>query len=398
MSDPKAVGTPETKKAGYPALVFAVPEGKRISVGAPSLIALSNGKLLVAFDQTGPDVKDLTGKKGHDEKRKRWMQGRVMSSNDGGASWHLAATYPFRRASLFRDGGDVYLLGEASGGLCLMRSPDGGTSWSAPMELTGDLDLWLSPTPVVGAGDYWFVPCMIPFGGGMGLTIWRAPKGASLMNRKAWMQGPISEPLAKMIPSAPGAGVGIPQGGIVPAWRDPVLAKIADMKHPWHGDGVLHVVGATSSGRQHWAALMRVSTTDLTLGSQTTPDGEPWTWVPLPGGHEKFDLFYDEPSKTHWLLGSRGAAGLPLGKGASHEEGLRRIGLWSSENLVDWQFSTTAMSGGEGPAGIRCDPSAAVCGNDLFMVCRAGGAQSRNARETTQLLCTRMTTFRSKNG
>ena len=113
MSDD--VSGTETKKAGAPTVVFAVPEGKRISVGAPSLIALANGKLLAAFDQTGPDVKGLTGKKGHDAKRNRWMQGRVMASSDGGATWQLAATYPFRRASLFRDGGDVYLLGEAAG-------------------------------------------------------------------------------------------------------------------------------------------------------------------------------------------------------------------------------------------------------------------------------------------
>ncbi|HAL92260.1 MAG TPA: hypothetical protein DCM68_04460, partial [Verrucomicrobia bacterium] len=97
----------ETGKANGLSLVYSVPEGKRISVGAPSLIALANGKLLVAFDQTGPDVKGLTGKKGHDAKRNRWMQGRVMSSADGGATWQLAATFPFRRASLFRDGGDV---------------------------------------------------------------------------------------------------------------------------------------------------------------------------------------------------------------------------------------------------------------------------------------------------
>jgi hypothetical protein len=397
MSELKASGVLESKKGASPSVVFAVPEGKRISVGAPSLIALSNGKLIVAFDQTGPDVKGLSGKKGHDEKRNRWMQGRAMSSGDGGATWQLAATYPFRRASLFRDGGDVYLLGEASGGLCLMRSPDGGASWSAPMELTGDLDLWLSPTSVAAEGDSWFLPCMIPSGGGMGLTVFRAPRGASLMNRKAWTQGPVSVPVVQMIPAVAGAGVGVPMGGVIPAWHDPVLSKIVDPKHPWHGDRTLHVLGATSSGRQHWAALMRLSTADLSLAPQKMQNNEPWTWLPLPGGHEKFDLFYDEPSRMHWLAGSRGFSGLPLGKAAAQEEGLHRIGLWSSENLVDWLFSASVVAGGEGAAGIRCDPSAAVCGNDLAVVCRAGGPQSRNARETTQLLCCRIPNFRSKN-
>ncbi|HAL91921.1 MAG TPA: hypothetical protein DCM68_02715 [Verrucomicrobia bacterium] len=289
------------------------------------------------------------------------------------------------------------MLGEASGGLCLMRSPDGGGSWSTPMELTGDLDLWLSPTSVLAAGDSWFAPCLMPSGGGMGLTVWRAPKGASLMNRKAWTQGPVSSPLAQMIPSAPGAGFGVPVAGAAVAWRDPVLAKMFDVRHPWHGEGVLQVLGATSSGRQHWAALMRLATGDLSLSPQPTPDGEPWVWLPLPGGHDKFDLFYDEPGRTHWLLGSRGSAGLALGKEASEEGGLHRIGLWSSENLVDWSFKTTVVSGGEGPAGIRCDPSAAVCGNDLAWVCRAGDVRSRNARETTQLICGRVAHFRSKS-
>lgn len=380
------------------AVVHAVPEDKRISLGAPSLLALANGKLLAAFDQTGPDVKGLTGKKGHDAKRNRWMQGRVMASADGGATWQLSATYPFRRASLFRDGGDVYLLGEASGGLCLMRSPDGGSSWSAPMELTGDLDLWLAPTTPCAEGDFWYVPAMLPAGGGMGLTVFRAPRGASLMNRKAWTQGPVSPPLSDLIPAISGTGCGVPLGHAKPAWRDPVLARIAAAGHPWHGAGVLHVLGATSSGRQHWAAMLRLQVADLTLAPQTAPDGTPWTWLPLPGGHEKFDLLHGESSRLHWLVGSRGAAGLPLGLAASREDGLHRIGLWASENLVDWQFVAPVMSGGEGPAGIRCDPAAAVCGSDLAVVCRAGGARTRNARETTRILGCRIANFRAHHG
>lgn len=398
MTESQAAGTMETRKAEAPGVVFAVPEGKRISLGAPSLIALPNGKLLVAFDQMGPDVKGLTGKKGHDAKRNRWMQGRVMASSDGGATWQLVATYPFRRASLFRDGGDVYLLGEVSGGLCLMRSPDGGSSWSAPLELTGDLDLWLSPTSVLSAGGFWCVPCQLASGGGMGLTVWRAPKGASLMNRKAWTQGPVSPPLAQMVPALPGAGFGVPAGGTVPAWRDPVLFQISDPRHPWHDEGFMHVAGATSSGRDHWAAVLRLSLADLTLAPQTTPEGEPWTWLPLPGGHEKFDLFFDEPSRLHWLVGSRGGGGLPLGRSRVPADGMRRLGLWSSENGVEWQFAATVIVGGEGPAGIRCDPSAAAVGNDLFVACRAGGPQCRNVRETMLLLCSRTANFRAKSG
>ncbi|NLG36085.1 MAG: exo-alpha-sialidase [Lentisphaerae bacterium] len=192
MTDPVDHPAPEPRRAEAESPVYAVPEDKRISVGAPSLIALPNGKLLAAFDQTGPDVKSLAGKKGHDAKRNRWMQGRVMASADGGATWQLAATYPFRRASLFRDGGDVYLVGEASGGLCLMRSPDGGGSWSAPVELTGDLDLWLSPTTVLAGGDAWYLPSLMASGGGMGLAVRRVSTGGS---QGAWRR-PLSRPIS----------------------------------------------------------------------------------------------------------------------------------------------------------------------------------------------------------
>lgn len=377
-------------------LVFAVPEGKRISVGAPSLLALPNGKLLVAFDQAGPDVKGLAGSKGHDAKRNRWMQGRVMCSSDGGTTWQLVATYPFRRASLFRDGGDVYLAGEAAGGLCLMRSPDGGGSWSAPLELTGDLDLWLSPTTVLSADDNWLLPCLVPAGQGMGLTIWRAPKGASLMNRKAWVQGPVSLPLSQWVPVVRGAGFGVPLAGATVAWRNPVLIKITDPRHPWHAARVVQVFTAVDSGRQHWAAMLRLSTEDWSLTHQATPDGDPWVWLPQPGGHEKFDLLHDEPRGRYWLVASRGSPHVALGRGPAAEAGLLSLGLWSSANLVDWCFAGEVVSGRAGPAGIRCDPAAAISGRDLVVACRAGGPHTRNVRETSQLTVVRFADFRSR--
>jgi len=384
-------------ESGSPSLVFEVPEGKKIFVGAPNLIVLSNGRLLVAFDLMGPDVKKLHGKKGHNAKRNRWMQGCVMSSSDGGSSWKRVATYPFRRASLFRDGGDVYLLGEASGGLSLMRSPDGGASWSSPMELTGDLDLWLSPTTVFAEGEWWVIPCLVPSDGGMGLTVWKAPRGASLMNRKAWTQGPVSPPLSRWVSEASGTGCGIPQGGMAPAWRDPVLFRVMDSRHPWRQEGTLHMLASTRSGRQHWASLMCLNTGEYSWSVQSTPENDPWIWIPCPGGHEKFDLLFDPSSHRHWLMGSCGISGLPLGREVSQEAGLHRIGLWSSENLVDWQASLPVFAGGDGPEGICCDPSAAVNGNDLLWVCRAGGPKCRNIRETRRILSGRITDFRSKS-
>ena len=382
-----------------PAVVYSVEEGKRISFGPPSLLALPNGKLLAAFDQAGPDVKGLNGKKGHDAKRNRWMQGLVLSSGDGGVSWQRVATYPFRRASLFRDGGDVYLLGEASGGLCLMRSPDGGSSWSAPMELTGDLDVWLSPARMESDGDCWIMACMAPAGGGeLGITCWRAPRGASLMNRKAWSQGPVSPPLGVLFAGAMETACGVPWPRSTPAWRHPALVRLIASGHPWHEGKTLHLLAPAACGREHWALMARVDLAHLEVKPLSAGEHLPWAWLPLPGGHAKFDILADEPTRSHVLVGSRGSSGLAVGKDAERDGHSRRLGAWTSENLVDWRFCGPVLSGGEGPSGIRCDPSSAICGNDLVVVCRAGGPGSRNARETTQVLFTRLMEFRSRRG
>jgi hypothetical protein len=393
MSDVAAV---DSKAKDAAMEVYEVPEGKRISLGAPSLLALSNGKLLAAFDQTGPDVKGLPGKRGHDAKRNRWMQGVAMSSADGGATWQRVATYPYRRASLFRDGGDVYLLGEASGGLWLMRSPDGGASWSAPMELTGDLDLWLSPTRVAACGDFWTVPCLVPAAGDVGLCVWRAPRGASLMNRKAWTQGPVSPPLSHYLASSPSGGCGVPWAGSAPAWRHPVAVAVADPGHPWHEPGGAVVLCSASCGREHWGTGMRIAPADGSVAPLAAGGEAPWHWVALPGGHAKFEGVHDASSNLYWLAGSRGTPGLAAGRDAGREASLRRVGVWASDNLVDWQFAGSAMAGGEGAPGVRCDPSLAIAGGDLYVACRAGGPASRNPRETSRIVCARMEGFRSR--
>lgn len=359
------------------------------------MIALSNGKLLVAFDQSGPDAKGLPGKKGHDAKRNRWMQGLALSSGDGGETWQRVATYPFRGASLFRDGGDVYLLGEASGGLCLMRSPDGGGSWSAPMELTGDLGAWLAPTTPVACGEHWLVPCLLPSGGNWGVATLRAPRGASLMNRKAWAVGPVSAPLPQLASAAGGAGCGVPWAGSALGFRNPAAVSWGAGRHPWGSAGGAAILSTAGCGREHWCAALGAAA-DGSVGPLADGGGGAWLWLPLPGGHAKFDVFFDESGGRWWLAGSRGTPGLALGREACGEAAAKRIGLWWSDNLVDWQYAGEVAAGGEGPGGVRCDPSAAVSGNDLHVAYRAGGAGSRNGRETSRILCSRVEGFRQR--
>ncbi|MDD2520391.1 MAG: hypothetical protein PHR34_05515, partial [Kiritimatiellae bacterium] len=62
MTEDRAMPVTDSRRTAVETPVYAVPDDKRSSVGAPSLAALPNGALLAAFDQSGPDVKGLPGK------------------------------------------------------------------------------------------------------------------------------------------------------------------------------------------------------------------------------------------------------------------------------------------------------------------------------------------------
>ena len=70
----------EANEARTEGVVYEVEAGRKVSVGAPSLLAMPNGRLLAGFDLTGPDAKGLPGQKGHDKVRNRWVQTKVFSS------------------------------------------------------------------------------------------------------------------------------------------------------------------------------------------------------------------------------------------------------------------------------------------------------------------------------
>lgn len=366
-------------------LVYQIPEGRRISVGAPAILSLPSGKILVAFDQMGPDAKTLTGKKGHDTHRNRWVQGRVMISADAGASWQLSATYPFRSASLFRDGGDVYLIGELNGALHLMRSPDGGTSWSAPTVLTDDLGLRLFPQSIIAADGFWLLAAMgsATEGKEPGMMIWRAPQGASLMNRKAWSAGPLSPGLTALLPPQTQTGHAAPYGKKPPAWDFLSLLHVPAGAHPWFEKEEVLLFGATHSGRCNIGVFLRVEE-GQTIALARAPDDTPWCWLPLPGGHARHTLFADESAKAFVLLGHDEPLALTPQAADPHH----RLGLWFSANLAVWQPAAVAMPE-KAAEGNRRKAAAAVMGADLV------AAYTLGEKDAIAIAFTRILNFRT---
>lgn len=388
--------------------VVEMPADAKVMVGHPHILVLSSGRVLVAYDQTGPGVKDLPGKKGHDSRRNHWVQSKVWSSDDHGATWKTVATVPFQRARLFRDGGDVFLLGDA-GGLFVVRSPDGGMSWSAPMEVAADVGAVGGVGNVLAADGAWFVPMMREMPSLMkgqkvqaGVSIVTAPMGASLMNRKAWTLGAVSSPLSERLPPDVLSGVGVPLSAVrrdggawSPMERDPVVVPVHDESHPWRKEDGLVVLSSFGCQRWNWALVSTLSRGTLHMDWMTTLDNRPWAAAPLPGGHARFDVVWDSSSSRYWLVGNLSPDNPDVKKSPS-TAGLKRLGLWYSANLLDWFFAGPIGPAGSGEFDVRMEPAVAIAGNDLWVACRAGHSEGHSLRDTPRILCCAVKGFRSR--
>jgi len=367
-------------------VVYEVEPGRKVAVGAPSLLVLPNGRLLAGFDLTGPDAKGLPGQRGHDKVRNRWVQTKVFSSVDGGETWTGVASLGVRCGRMFRDGGDVWLLGELNGALWLARSPDGGGSWSTPAALGAEEGYTGAVTRPLQVGGTWF---MAAWRGGE-WVLWKAPAGTNLSGKKAWQRregtaGGEAEALLKA--GAPGAGV--PAAGMQAGWGGGGAMVELPEGHPW-GTGAAAVF-AVKAGRADWALALRCGGGERWAG--LAGGAAAWGWVPWPGGHAAFSVAAEGGA---WWCAGNAAGTARWGRGVHEESKLTEIGLWRSADGMEWERRGTLCAGaGEGASAVRRDPSLAAGANgQLWMACRAGTGASRSARDMLQIRWTKGPTAR----
>jgi len=109
------------------------PDPKRIFTYSPGICALPNGRLIATMDICGEGVKDIEGVKG--VMGEKQCQGKIFVSDDGGESWRFITNTPMMHARPFVSGSSVYVLGHAHD-LTIVRSDDGGETWSEAVKLT----------------------------------------------------------------------------------------------------------------------------------------------------------------------------------------------------------------------------------------------------------------------
>ncbi len=401
----------------------------------PSLAAMPSGRILLAVDQYGPGVKHLTGTKGRHERQNHWLQGRVAVSSDKGQTWNLRSDFPFCQPLLFRDGQSLYILGNR-GPAQIMKSADGGETWSGPSELTdssagGDRFFQPSANIIAANGQLTAILPILadPMHRGSPASvlipvIFRARQGSDLSSRRSWTVTPVNKRYRDLFPPEAGEHLGIPFHPLPASgrgqdlgkgrWADPPgwdclhLIHIPKADHCWHDPSgrTLLLVGRAETHQSHFAVILKAlddGAGSLSFEPVLAPSGRRWSFLHIPGGHLPFRLLYDEVSGLFWLLSHRTSGSMTRVEclPTDHRDlpGMERhaLHLSCSNNLVDWSFAGLVTAGAN-PVDMRYEATMAIRGADLGVAWSDGAGFGRPARGANRVRFGLIPNFRDLAG
>lgn len=393
-------------------VVSASPDPARVYCYSPGLCRLPSGRLVATADWGGEGVAAVPGAKAAYQECCGHWQGRIHLSDDHGATWRLVATFPFLHARPFATGGSVYVLGHA-GDLMIMRSDDGGQTWSEPVRLSEGQSWHQAPCAAIEANGciYLSMERRVAFATGwcpseLAPVLMRAPLDADLTRRSSWTfasELPFRQALAAV--GAP-AGLGVPfQHAPFPqghetapgrwcapiGWLESNVVRVTDPDHVWFDPAgrTLHLLLRAHTAGTGIACLLKVVEEAPGRGAMTTqveraPSGEAMLWLPLPGGQMKFHVVQDPVTGLYWLLSTQAtrsmtrADRLPADHYNLPNNERRRLQLHFSRNLVDWCFAGL-VAVGECERASRHYAAMAIDGDDLMVLSRSGDERAASA-------------------
>ncbi len=396
---------------GTESIVYESPDPKSVYAFSPGIARLERGRLVATMDQGGPGGGRPSGaEKG--TKKKGW-RGRVYTSDDRGKTWTHRADMPLSHARPFAAGNSVYVLGHR-GDLGVMRSDDGGDTWSGPCWLTEKQSWHQAPCNVLytrgriflvmerktdPAFKSWAVSVLAP-------VVLSADVDADLTKRESWTFSNELSFNSAIEQAGPPHLIGVPffLTGVTAllnigdprymapiGWLETNIVQFTDPDHVWHDpDGrTFHLWMRAHTGGVNLAAVAKaVEAGDgsITVSLEKAPSGEPMLYVPCPGGHMKFHILYDEPTKLFWLLSSQSTDSmtrperLPKNRYSLPNNERHRLVLHFSRNCVDWCFACRVADSGD-PGQGRHYASMCIDGGDLHVLARSGDARAENAHD-----------------
>lgn len=406
------------KLAPNPVIVYKSPSPRDIYAYSPGILVAGNGRLICTFDLGGPGAERLP-----DAVRScdGWSSGKIYTSDDGGESWVHRADYPFLHARPFEADGALYVIGHA-GDVRIVRSTDNGESWSAPVKLT-EGENWMSACCNVlhAHGNVYLSMERLPKPGWQNMepVLLRAREDVDLLSRASWtfsdtlratdtidMDKTAYTPIpfydinrdrsAQVIPGKLGAGA--------PGWIETNVTQIYDPSHIWYDPSghTFHLFARLHYGGTNFCAMFKaVERGDggISMEFEKNPSGRDVVFLPMPGGHMKFYILYDEPTALYWLLSTQSTDSMIKPELMSADRfnlpnnERQRLTLHFSKNLVDWCFAGL-VDAGETQRQARHYASMTACGDNLLIVSRSGDADARDAHNTDIVTFHRVRGFR----
>lgn len=391
-----------------PVVVYESPKPEAVFAYSPGLAVLPDGTLVATFDHEHT-VKDETCPDGSP------LKGRICTSSDGGRTWVQRAAMPIYHARPFVAGNSVYVLGHNMN-LGVMRSDDGGVTWSNVSWLSKDQEWHQAPCNVHycrgrvylvmervtdPSWPEWPVHIMAP-------VLMSAPVNADLTQRDAWTFS--SEITYREVIAEYGKPnlIGVPfftKGDVTPdipddhrpmatpGWLETNVVQFTDPNHIWFDPNgrTFHLWMRAHTGSTNYAAILKAVESEdaksITVSVEKAPSGEPIVFVPCPGGHMKFHILYDEPSQRFWMLTTQPTDSmtrpdrLPAERFNLPSNERQRLVLYFSRNCMDWCFAGRVDdTGAYGQS--RHYASMVIRGDDLCVLSRSGDERAKSAHDT----------------
>jgi hypothetical protein len=413
--------------------VYESPDPQRIFAYSPGIVRLDSGRLVATIDIGGPGVKDWPGVTWARPERGDYWQGRVYTSDDRGKTWTQRVVFPFMHARPFTAGNSLYVLGQA-GDLMVIRSNDGGETWSTPAKLTD--------------GQFWHqAPCNVHYANG---CVYLVMERRVTFDIRTWFVGELAPvlmrgrveddltqranwafaselsfrqvlPQVETNPAIDFSGVPFfnapyPVGSDVApgrncaplGWLETNVVQFTDPNHLWHDPTgkTFHLWMRAQTGGTGYACIAKVvekgekpGTGAMTTMLEKVPSGKTMLYVPCPGGQMKFHVLYDEETKLYWLLSTQATDSMirpdrmPSDRYNLPNNERRRLQLHFSKNMIDWCFAGMVAVGPVEKAS-RHYASMAIDGDDLVVLSRSGDERAKSPHDGNLITFHRVKDFR----